>query len=395
MPASRRRTIRWTSVVTVVLALGSLQQATAASGRLHLETASSSGGSPYAFDIDGARLVVPTAASADVRLGTNRTTGYRQLLAMNGAGVVRLGAVDFGSVDCPALRAAPYAAWIATGESATTDPVPGVVYAAKSVADRYVKLLLIQVDRTDPNGLIFDYTTMPCPNDPTPPVITAVVDGPEGNAGWYVGDVTVSWSLSDPESQIFSSQGCVPVTLADDTGGTVLTCSAVSGGGSATQSVSVKIDATVPDVSHAGNLPDGGTYTVDQTVLIDCSASDALSGLASDTCVDVDAPAYSFPVGDTTLQATALDVAGNEGTGSVTFTVVVDLAGMSALIDRFVTDAGVAQSLKAKLQSAADAPNQQSSSGKLAAFRNQVKAQAGKSLSESDAQILIDLSGSL
>jgi hypothetical protein len=39
------------------------------------------------------------------------------------------------------------------------------------------------------------------PGDPTPPVVTPVITGTQGDAGWYTTNVTVNWSISDPESQ--------------------------------------------------------------------------------------------------------------------------------------------------------------------------------------------------
>ena len=56
-------------------------------------------------------------------------------------------------------------------------------------------------------------------------------------------------------------------------------------------------------------------------VTILCVASDAGSGLASTTCVDITGPASSFGVGSHTYSATAVDRAGNSATATTTFTV--------------------------------------------------------------------------
>src|SRR4051812_39152978 len=40
----------------------------------------------------------------------------------------------------------------------------------------------------------------PADDDLTPPAVSASVDGTAGANGWYVSDVTVGWSVSDPES---------------------------------------------------------------------------------------------------------------------------------------------------------------------------------------------------
>ena len=41
--------------------------------------------------------------------------------------------------------------------------------------------------------------------DVTPPVITPIVTGTLGGDGWYIGTVTVQWTVTDPESQIVES----------------------------------------------------------------------------------------------------------------------------------------------------------------------------------------------
>jgi len=38
------------------------------------------------------------------------------------------------------------------------------------------------------------------PDDRTPPVVTPLIGGIEGNNGWYISDVTVDWMIEDPES---------------------------------------------------------------------------------------------------------------------------------------------------------------------------------------------------
>jgi hypothetical protein len=119
------------------------------------------------------------------------------------------------------------------------------------------------------------------PADSTAPVITPTVSGTLGNNGWYVSDITVSWSVVDNESAISSSSGCGSTTITTDTDGTTLTCSATSAGGTSSQSVTVKRDATEPTVSgSASPAPNGnGWNRTDVTISFTCS--DLLSGIAS------------------------------------------------------------------------------------------------------------------
>jgi hypothetical protein len=92
------------------------------------------------------------------------------------------------------------------------------------------------------------------------------------------------------------------------------------------------IDTTPPTIVFSGNA---GAYGVLDTVVITCSASDALSGMASSTCPSVNAPAYSFGPGPETLTASATDNAGNSTTASTSFTVTATYADLCTLTQQF------------------------------------------------------------
>src|SRR5262249_46280654 len=64
-------------------------------------------------------------------------------------------------------------------------------------------------------------------SDVTPPVITPHIAGTLGGNGWYVSDVSVTWTVADPESA-FTATGCDPTTITADTAGVTLTCTATS-----------------------------------------------------------------------------------------------------------------------------------------------------------------------
>ena len=67
--------------------------------------------------------------------------------------------------------------------------------------------------------------------DSTPPVITPNVQGTLGSNGWYTSNVTVSWTVNDPDSSVTSQSGCGPTTISSDTTGQTLTCTATSADG--------------------------------------------------------------------------------------------------------------------------------------------------------------------
>lgn len=122
------------------------------------------------------------------------------------------------------------------------------------------------------------------PADSTPPVITPTVDGTLGQNGWYTSDVTLTWSVTDAESAISSQTGCDDVNVTSDQQSVTYTCSATSAGGTATERVSIKRDATPPVITDDGpsTSPNGaGWYNTD--VVDEFSASDAFSGLAAGT----------------------------------------------------------------------------------------------------------------
>ncbi len=123
----------------------------------------------------------------------------------------------------------------------------------------------------------------PPPSDATPPVITPTVTGTLGNNGWYVSNVAVSWSVTDAESPISSTSGCGTSNVTSDTAGVTFTCSATSAGGTASQSVTIKRDATPPTIQATttpGSPAASGWYNIATgapTVSFFCH--DATSGL--------------------------------------------------------------------------------------------------------------------
>jgi hypothetical protein len=231
--------------------------------------------------------------------------------------------------------------------------------------------------------------------DATPPVITSSVVGTLGANGWYTSDVAVSWSVTDAESAISSSTNCTAFSITADQQATTYTCSATSAGGTSSSSVTVSRDATIPAIAFAGNA---GAYTVDQFVGITCSASDVTSGIASSSCPGASGAAYQFNIGSNGLAASATDNAGNGNSASASFTVSVTTGSLCNLTQRFVSSAGIANSMCVKLNAAGAAiarGNMQAKAGPLGAYVKEVQAQTGKSVSAANAAILISLANQL
>lgn len=225
--------------------------------------------------------------------------------------------------------------------------------------------------------------------DDSAPTVTPTVSGTMGLNGWYTSTVTVAWSVAaNGPSGATPSAGCATASIGSDTPGTTLQCTETTGAGrSRTGTVSVKRDATAPTIAYAGNV---GTYTVDQTVAITCTASDAMSGIASSTCANITGDAYRFALGTNSYSATAKDNAGNAAQASTSFDVQVTAASLSNLTQRWVTNAGVANSLCSKLAAAAAG-----NAGALQAYIQEVQAQSGKKIPADEAAILLQLAGAL
>ncbi|HEV8421038.1 MAG TPA: hypothetical protein VGR13_06765, partial [Actinomycetota bacterium] len=122
------------------------------------------------------------------------------------------------------------------------------------------------------------------PSDTTPPVITRTVSGTLGSNDWFTSDVTVAWSVADPESAVVIDSGCGTQNFTTETTGVTSSCQAHSAGGSSTDSVNLKIDKTGPVVALSvtgGTLGSNGWYTSDVTV--HTSGSDAISDNVSCT----------------------------------------------------------------------------------------------------------------
>jgi hypothetical protein len=104
--------------------------------------------------------------------------------------------------------------------------------------------------------------------DITPPVITSNVSPSPNGAGWNnTLPVTVTWTVTDPESGVTSSTGCGSTTLSAPTPGTVLTCSATNGVGlTSSASVTVMIDTAPPITSNVLATPNPIALGADLTI---------------------------------------------------------------------------------------------------------------------------------
>jgi hypothetical protein len=158
-------------------------------------------------------------------------------------------------------------------------------------------------------------------------VISYTVNGvhpavPDGLNGWYVSDVNLDWTVTDPESA-FTTVGCADTTITSDQVATSYSCSATSAGGSAGPvTVSIKRDATAPTIAGSLDRAPAGTGWFNEATgapyaHYDCD--DVTSGVASCT------GDYLFPEGyDQEHTGYASDSAGNTASTKIEH-VSVDL----------------------------------------------------------------------
>jgi len=153
------------------------------------------------------------------------------------------------------------------------------------------------------------------PADNTAPSITVAVTGTLGNNGWYRSDVTVVWTVTDPETQISSSTGCSSTTVDTETSGTTLTCSATNAAGlSASSSVTVKIDKTQPHIYYSRTAANANGWN-NTPVRVLFNATDAMSGINGAALIEQNLTGEGQ---NQSASATFTDLAGNSASAGGT-----------------------------------------------------------------------------
>jgi hypothetical protein len=226
------------------------------------------------------------------------------------------------------------------------------------------------------------------------PTISAATDRPANANGWFNAAVVVSFTCADAISGVKTCTGPISLVGQGATQSASGTVTDAAGRMASTTISGLNIDTTPPVVTYSGNA---SPYTVDQTVHITCAASDALSGVATNTCSDTIGPAWNFfGVGLITLSASATDRAGNTGTASTTFSVTVTEASLDILLRQFFgSDQTGSNGLIAKVHDIVTAPNANAKRGDLRQFNDQVDAKTGNPLTAAQAALLKQLAAAL
>jgi hypothetical protein len=177
-------------------------------------------------------------------------------------------------------------------------------------------------DTIDFPGFVMDFGLNEAANLEVPvPTDDPAVTGTLGNNGWYTSKVSVAWNWTDADGPGVDASNCTQTSDSGSTEGSV----------------------TLSPLS--------------QTVNITCSPSDATSGIDSTvtSCPGASGPAWTFGAGSHTLNANATDNAGNTGSSSTIFTVIVTVGPLCQLTSQFVDGSAKYQALGAKQQAVINA----------------------------------------
>jgi hypothetical protein len=129
--------------------------------------------------------------------------------------------------------------------------------------------------------LLFAPSASGVPGDPTPPEISPTITGTLGLNGWYRSNVTVNWSVTDPESIILANPGCHTQTLTVDTLETRITCTAVSDGGETSKTIRIKLDKNPPSAAPVPSRPPDANNWYNRPLAVSFSGRDDTSGIES------------------------------------------------------------------------------------------------------------------
>jgi Subtilase family len=163
--------------------------------------------------------------------------------------------------------------------------------------------------------------------DSTPPAISVATSPAAPNAaGWFNRPVVPRWSLSDPETTIGTRSGCDATPLAAD-GVDTAVCTAASLGGTASKTLTVKVDTTPPSAPQIAGIA-ARRYTaatLPRERALRCRASDPTSGVARCWIAG-----FTSRSGTHVLTATAVDGAGLSSTSTLRYSIAPTIASGAA-----------------------------------------------------------------
>ena len=258
----------------------------------------------------------------------------------------------------------------------------------------------VQYWATDLGGNVSPTTSFTVKIDQTPPEIGGYATTDPNDAGWYNTDVTVTFSdpalTFDPQpgSGLLFVTPDVTLTTEGENQSVNGVAEDVAGNISMTTVGGINIDKTPPEVTI--NSPAAGEYYKTDSIIIDWTATDNLSGVDNEAALLDGSPVANgeevdllfFTVGEHIVTVEVSDVADNVTVEFVTFEIITSIEQMQETLDLlcelgFVIKQGICHSLMVKLENAEN----QFDKGKyhvainmMDAFLNQLTAQNEKAV---------------
>lgn len=246
-------------------------------------------------------------------------------------------------------------------------------------------------------------------NDITPPQTGHSIIG-ETKGGWYATPVTVELIAEDGGTGAAATyysinegavqEGTSVAVALEGTHSLTFWSLDAAGNIEAAQTIGVKLDLSGPEIVLS--VADGTQYSINETVHITCEVTDNASGVATSSCEEINAAAYTLEPGTHTFRVEAIDNAGNQSSKSINIVITVDFDGLIALTEQLFSNNGsnidILNTLIEKLVAAQSSDikgNTNARDGQIGAFINQLEAQSGKAIPAEQAEILIGLAQSL
>ncbi|MBL8951266.1 MAG: HYR domain-containing protein [Myxococcaceae bacterium] len=212
--------------------------------------------------------------------------------------------------------------WVSDGTSEGTRMVADVLPGPASSDPEYLFPALgwLFFSAQDEYGDLEPYA-LPLASEP-PSIVPELTGQTGGDGGWFVSDVGVTFTVTDPVVPILTSVECGTSRIDIDGGfigstvvtqdgpDTQLSCTATSSGGTRTVTVSVRRDATAPRVMCPALVVANASSVMGATVTFETPV--AVDQIDPAPQVTVSRPSgTSFSLGRTVVTATATDLAGH------------------------------------------------------------------------------------
>ncbi len=143
--------------------------------------------------------------------------------------------------------------------------------------------------------------------------------------------ILVDGNEKGSETAAGGSYNITTSTLSEGVHSVTAKATDVAGNDATSSAVSITIDTTAPSLTVPADISVGATSASGAVVTYTASATDSVDGSVTPTCTP--SSGSTFQLGETTVNCSAKDAAGNEATGSFKVKVTVTLKGFYQPVD--------------------------------------------------------------